>query len=204
MESLDCVAAHVAASLPETVKRDILARLLSPDNAVVLPLGSDRPATVQSATVLPQSVQPGQARSIRHRQLVVPSLDAGAAIVDGVLSQQEVQVRSVQALLRHPFGAELSKGMLIKLPFQDALSCACLWSRTPQAVAAAAEAWLSRHGRQPGMGSSSSGGLWHDPSFRGDINCWVTPAELEAAEQPLLAACLEMLLGLRPQLAAQG
>jgi hypothetical protein len=87
---------QVAAALPETVKRNILARLLSPDNVVVSPLGSDRPATVQPAIVPPQSVQPGQARSIRYRQLVVPSLDAGAALVDGVLSQQEVQVRPMQ------------------------------------------------------------------------------------------------------------
>jgi hypothetical protein len=77
-------------------------------------------------------------------------------------------------------------------------------STRAQALSAAVEAWLSKHGRRPGMGSSSSGGLWHDPSYRGDINCWVTPAELTAAGQPLLAACLDMLSGLRTQLAAQG
>lgn len=54
------------------------------------------------------------------------------------------------------------------------------------------------------MGSNASGGLWHNTSYRGDINCWVTAPELQAAGQPLLAACLEMLAGLRKQLAAQG
>lgn len=54
------------------------------------------------------------------------------------------------------------------------------------------------------MGSQLSGGLWHDPSVRGDINCWATADELQAAGQPLLAATLHMLTSLRDSLAAQG
>lgn len=73
-----------------------------------------------------------------------------------------------------------------------------------QATATAARAWLAQHGRRPGMGSNSSGGLWQDASYRGDITCWATGAELQAAGQALPAACLKMLAGLRLQLAAQG
>lgn len=73
-----------------------------------------------------------------------------------------------------------------------------------QAVASAVEAWLSQHGRRPGMGSQTSGGLWQDSAYRGDINCWVSPVELRDPGQPLLAACLKMLAGLCGQLSEQG
>jgi hypothetical protein len=73
-----------------------------------------------------------------------------------------------------------------------------------QAVAAALEHHLRKHGRRAGMGSSSSGGLWQDASLRGDVNCWATAAELRAAGQPLLAAVLQLLASLRGQLSAAG
>lgn len=52
--------------------------------------------------------------------------------------------------------------------------------------------------------SSSSSGVWHDPSSRGDIHCWINPQELKAAGQQLLTACLQMLAALRSQLTEQG
>jgi hypothetical protein len=53
------------------------------------------------------------------------------------------------------------------------------------------------------MGSSGSGGRWHDPNSRGDINAWVKREEL-AGSYPVLEACLGMLTQLRPLLQEQG
>lgn len=73
-----------------------------------------------------------------------------------------------------------------------------------QDVAKAVDDWLQQHGREPGMGSASSGGLWHDAQHRGDVTSWVTAQELEAAGSPLLAGVLQLLASLKQQLTQQG
>lgn len=73
-----------------------------------------------------------------------------------------------------------------------------------QHVAMAVEAWLARHGHRPGMGAKGSGGLWHDPSYRGDVISWVTQHELQEGGQPVLAAVLQLLTSLKQKLMRQG
>lgn len=175
------------SSLPETVKRNILSRLLGAGS-----VQGSQEVLIASPDAIPDAghMHPEE---IAGRHITLPLLCAGAAVVDNVFTSGEVQVRS-NALLRTPCCHADCPGptLLTVCP----LDC--------QAVASAVETWLLQHGRRPGMGSQASGGLWQDSSYRGDINCWVNPAELKEAGQPVLAACLQMLSGLRTQLVQQG
>jgi hypothetical protein len=55
------------------------------------------------------------------------------------------------------------------------------------------------------MGTALSGGRWVSGGARGDVNAWVTPAELAEGGCSLLAAIVEDLTQqLRSQFAAQG
>lgn len=74
-----------------------------------------------------------------------------------------------------------------------------------QAAAEEAARWLQQHGKAAGMGTDLSGGRWVSGSARGDVNSWVTAAELEAGSCHVLAGVLrELERHLRRQLADQG
>jgi hypothetical protein len=75
--------------LPESVKRNILARLPANSNE------SDAPLVSISNVAAPSSKaeQQGLPLHISRGEVLLPSLKAGAAVVDGVLSQSEIQVR---------------------------------------------------------------------------------------------------------------
>lgn len=87
MESLDHASNLPAlSSLPETVKRNILTRLLELD-ATKTP---QRQPILKSGAAHGAGHMPGV---IAGRHVPLPLMCAGAAIVDNVLSFEEVQVR---------------------------------------------------------------------------------------------------------------
>lgn len=84
------------SALPDTVKRNILGRVL--EGAIPGTEAPPPPPVVnlagQAAAQAPLHHQHQQdtAQRIAGRRIAFPQLDAGAAIVDGVLDHQEVQV----------------------------------------------------------------------------------------------------------------
>jgi hypothetical protein len=89
--------------LPESVKRNILAHLPANSNEVVVSIAS----ASNAAAPLSKAEQQGLSVQISSREVLLPSPKAGAAVVDGVLSQREVQVRVLE-------------------PFTSCVSAACI------------------------------------------------------------------------------
>lgn len=81
--------------LPESVKRNILARLFTPNVEAVVPV-----LQVDDAASADDPQQQGLAQQLSSRQISLPQMNGQASVVDGVLSQVEVQVGCQQSL--HP------------------------------------------------------------------------------------------------------
>lgn len=80
--------------LPESIKRNILARLPVSNT-------EDGAAIAVSKAAAPFSTAEQQGPELSTREVLLPSLKAGAAVVDSVLSQVEIQVRLVQPITSH-------------------------------------------------------------------------------------------------------
>lgn len=77
--------------LPDNVKRNILARLCSNDqNNAAAPT---RSSAFARATTTPDAAAQGElAQHISGRLPRLPQMSAGAAVLDGILSPEEIQV----------------------------------------------------------------------------------------------------------------
>jgi len=90
--------------LPDNVKRNILARLCN--NAAA----STRSSAFASATTTPDAVAQGElAQHISGRLPRLPQMSAGAAVLDGVMSHEEIQV--ILDPCSNPYACFVSRGV---------------------------------------------------------------------------------------------
>lgn len=80
----------LAALLPDNVKRNILARVLDSEKNAQLPAAASSAAAVQPAAA--PSAAEDLPLGLASKDLRVPQMAAGAAILDGILSSSEIKV----------------------------------------------------------------------------------------------------------------